>query len=213
MPGVLQRAHAKLRVRCLTFVACCLCRPWSYQHCKELAIKTRCLGGKLSGQTSTHTSQPFDNSAVAGGFVAFTAEWGLQIGERDQIMKALKNDASVPEELCLELELCRVSGDATRINTPTTQRCKRVRCGPRLYSRSRTRAGPGDDAAALPEPDTDLVIGIWRLPLKDLRIGGDLKAHTVTIHATAPIGLIRPSLPALGPSVVSLNTPRAALSP
>ena len=201
MPGVLQRAHAKLRVRCLTFVACCLCRLWSYQHCKELAIKTRCLGGKLSGNTSTYTSQPFDNSAVAGGFVAFTAEWGLQVGERDQIMQALKNDASVPEELCLELELCRVSGDATHINTPITQRSKRLRCGLPLYSRSRSRTGPGDDdAAALPEPDTDLVIGIWRLPLKDLHIGGDLKAHTATIQATTPLGLIRPFLPlALSP--------------
>jgi hypothetical protein len=71
----------------------------------------------LAGKTSTHTSQQFDNSAVAGGFVAFHAEWGLQASERDQIMQALTDDASVAEELCLELELCRVSGDTTCAHT------------------------------------------------------------------------------------------------
>ncbi len=54
---------------------------------------------------------------MAGGFVEFHAEWGLHASERDQMMQALKDDASVAEDLCLELELCRVCGDATRAHT------------------------------------------------------------------------------------------------
>ena len=151
----------------------------------------------MAGKTSTHTSQPFDNSAVAGGFVEFHAAWGLQASERDEMMKALKDDASVAEELCLELELCRVSGDATRAHTAVSSIASA--CFVMLITAVLTQpgpAGPGvDEAAGLPQPDTDLVVGIWRLPLKDLSVGGDLKAHSATIQAAAPLGPIRPLSP------------------
>ncbi len=70
-------------------------------------------------------------------------------------------------------------------------------------------AGPDVDEVALPQPDTDLVVGIWRLPLKDLSVGGDLKAHSATIQAAAPLGPIRPSLAlALLPSFHALVSRR-----
>ena len=86
------------------------------QECKELAIRARCLGGKFAAKTAAYTSQPFDNTAVAGGFVAWAAEWARKVGERHQIELALTDAASVPEDACLELELCRVSGDARKAN-------------------------------------------------------------------------------------------------
>lgn len=66
------------------------------QQCKECAITARCLGGKLQSRTRTQISQPFDNSAVAGGFVAWNAEWGRRAGEREAIRQALQVGASLP---------------------------------------------------------------------------------------------------------------------
>ena len=64
----------------------------------------------LGGRTAAATSAPFDNSAVAGGFVVWQAEWARQAGEREVIRQALQDAASAPEDVCLEIELCRVAG-------------------------------------------------------------------------------------------------------
>jgi hypothetical protein len=87
VPGAHTHAHpdACSHSRCLVGT---LCRH--EQECQELAITARCLGGKLLGKTRAQTSQPFDNSAVAGGFVPWRAEWGRRAGERDAIRQALQ---------------------------------------------------------------------------------------------------------------------------
>ena len=38
------------------------------------------------------------------------AEWARQAGEREVIRQALQDAASAPEDVCLEIELCRVAG-------------------------------------------------------------------------------------------------------
>ena len=48
-------------------------------------------------------------------------------------------------------------------------------------------AGPGPAGSALPLPDCDLVLGIWRLPFQDFDICGDLKSHACQIKAIGPI--------------------------
>jgi hypothetical protein len=38
------------------------------------------------------------------------AEWARQAGEREVVRQALQDAASEPEDVCLEIELCRVAG-------------------------------------------------------------------------------------------------------
>ena len=47
----------------------------------------------------------------------------------------------------------------------------------------------GSEQQSLADPCTDLVLGIWRLPLKDLEISRDLKSHAAAITAVAALGL------------------------
>jgi len=71
---------------------------------------------------------PFDNSAVAGGFVAWGAEWGRTPDERNNLQQALHDASGVPEESCLELELCRFSGDVHTIASMCVHACMEKPC-------------------------------------------------------------------------------------
>mmetsp|Transcript_1784 Transcript_1784/g.5427 ORF Transcript_1784/g.5427 Transcript_1784/m.5427 type:complete len:150 (-) Transcript_1784:23-472(-) len=71
---------------------------------KELALRVLCLRGKLDKVDS----EPFDNSNVAGGFVAVGKTWGSSEKERLSMKKMLQEERSMEEQL-IEVQLIRHS--------------------------------------------------------------------------------------------------------
>jgi len=70
---------------------------------KELALRVVCLGGQLG----KFDSDPFDNSSVAGGFVAIAKSWRLEEKEKLSIKKLL--ETTTAEGQLLEIQLIRYS--------------------------------------------------------------------------------------------------------